>query len=69
MEMAELKSWIECAAEDKQEESNILWLHGYPGAGKSTVAFALAEELPAISWSTNENRLLTYLSCESASAS
>jgi hypothetical protein len=45
---------------DKREESQIIWLHGIAGAGKSAVAFTVAERmksLEVIQYTTIEKRL------------
>jgi hypothetical protein len=46
LESNELKSWFRQAKAVSDIEQNVLWLHGNPGIGKSTMAMMLAEELP-----------------------
>ncbi|KAL4935838.1 hypothetical protein BDV06DRAFT_118514 [Aspergillus oleicola] len=47
--------------------SNLLWLHGNPGTGKSTMAVAMAEELPKKPYFDN-TKTLAYFLCDSSSA-
>lgn len=43
----------------------LLWLHGNPGTGKSTMAIFLAEEL-STSFSSTDGKSLAYFFCDSA---
>ncbi|KAE8422195.1 nucleoside phosphorylase domain-containing protein [Aspergillus pseudocaelatus] len=45
LEADELKNWLR-PYEGSEEGSNVLWLYGNPGTGKSTMAITLTEELP-----------------------
>ncbi|KAL4965602.1 uncharacterized protein BDV14DRAFT_53210 [Aspergillus stella-maris] len=47
--------------------SNVLWLHGNPGTGKSTMVVTLAEELPKKPYFDNL-KTLAYFLCDSSSA-
>jgi len=64
----EIKSWFNHThgTEDHDDAVNILWLHGNPGTGKSTMALFLAEEFEKQCASTN-NRILAYFFCDAAS--
>ncbi|CAH0055940.1 unnamed protein product [Clonostachys solani] len=46
------------------EMSNVLWLHGHPGTGKSTVAIFLTEQL-SIEFSSTDSKTLGYFFCDS----
>ncbi|KAJ5646827.1 hypothetical protein N7490_003199 [Penicillium lividum] len=54
----EITAWLE------SEQENILWLYGYPGTGKSTMAIFLTEELSRV-FSTTEGKTLAYFFCDS----
>lgn len=47
------------------QTSNILWLHGNPGTGKSTMAIFLTEELPK-EFFTEDGETLIYFFCDSS---
>ncbi|KAL4910451.1 hypothetical protein BDW74DRAFT_52028 [Aspergillus multicolor] len=47
--------------------SNIFWLYGNPGTGKSTIVVTMAEELPKKPYFDNA-KTLTYFFCDSSSA-
>ncbi|KAL6895021.1 hypothetical protein GGI43DRAFT_424472 [Trichoderma evansii] len=47
------------------QRDNILWLHGNPGTGKSTMAIFLTEELSE-RFSTMENNTLIYFFCDAS---
>ncbi|KAK4070042.1 hypothetical protein Purlil1_13560 [Purpureocillium lilacinum] len=49
----------------KRPDLQILWLHGNPGTGKSTMAIFLAEALSE-SFSTTDGKMLAYFFCDSA---
>ncbi|KAL3435041.1 hypothetical protein BDV09DRAFT_81832 [Aspergillus tetrazonus] len=46
------------------EERNILWLHGNPGTGKSTMAITLVEELPQTPYFRVGDNVLAYFFCD-----
>ncbi|KAI0886271.1 uncharacterized protein GGS22DRAFT_187509 [Annulohypoxylon maeteangense] len=56
----ELTAWL-----GSDQTDHILWLHGNPGTGKSTVAMYLAEELPAV-FSKTDGKTLAYFFCDSS---
>ncbi|KAL3456123.1 hypothetical protein BJX64DRAFT_271188 [Aspergillus heterothallicus] len=47
-------------------EHNILWLHGNPGTGKSTMAITLVEELPEMPYFREGDNVLAYFFCDTA---
>lgn len=59
-----VSNWLESSGIKKTSEpsSNVLWLHGNPGQGKSTMAIYLTEKLSKLFSQTNENTL-TYVFC------
>jgi NACHT domain len=63
----ELTTWLEAgpAAGPDRRATDILWLWGYPGTGKSTMSIFLAEELSKI-FSTATGRTLAYFFCDSS---
>ncbi|KAF1954893.1 hypothetical protein CC80DRAFT_448618 [Byssothecium circinans] len=62
----ELTTWLHAGqvAGTGNTATNILWLYGNPGTGKSTMSIFLAEELPKIFLS--EGRTFTYFFCDSS---
>ncbi|KAL7813521.1 hypothetical protein V8C44DRAFT_47758 [Trichoderma aethiopicum] len=46
------------------QTNNILWLHGHPGTGKSTMAIFFTEELPKV-FSETDGKTLAYFFCDS----
>ncbi|KAL3456597.1 hypothetical protein BJX64DRAFT_293931 [Aspergillus heterothallicus] len=48
--------------------SNLLWLYGNPGTGKSTMAITMAEELPKQPY-FNNSKTLAYFFCDASAAS
>ncbi|KAL4754366.1 hypothetical protein BDW72DRAFT_190228 [Aspergillus terricola var. indicus] len=46
------------------EARNILWLHGNPGTGKSTMAITLVEELPQTPYFRDGDNILAYFFCD-----
>ncbi|KAI0095716.1 vegetative incompatibility protein HET-E-1 [Nemania sp. FL0031] len=58
-----LTQWLRPRKLD-QNASNLLWLHGNPGTGKSTMAIFLTEELSQ-AFSTTDGRTLAYVFCDS----
>ncbi|KAF9776607.1 hypothetical protein IL306_005188 [Fusarium sp. DS 682] len=61
-----LTTWLgsEQTAEDGQM-ANVLWLHGYPGTGKSTMAMFLIEELSE-AFSMEDGKTLAFFFCDSS---
>ncbi|KAJ8128516.1 hypothetical protein O1611_g5116 [Lasiodiplodia mahajangana] len=47
-----------------EPSSNLLWLHGNPGIGKSTIALSLTEELSKY-FASNDGKTLAYFFCDS----
>ncbi|KAL4919886.1 hypothetical protein BDW62DRAFT_27037 [Aspergillus aurantiobrunneus] len=66
LETDELRAWIK-APGSTAAKSNVLWLYGYPGIGKSTMAIALAETLPGKPFFRDGNKILVYFFCDSNS--
>jgi hypothetical protein len=68
LETEELSAWLdtERRTESQNHATNILWLHGLPGTGKSTMSIFLAEELPRI-FSATTGRTLAYFFCDTSS--
>ena len=62
----ELTAWLASGrtAGPESQATEVLWLHGYPGTGKSTMAIFLAEELSTV-FSTTDGKTLTYFFCDS----
>ncbi len=67
LETDELKAWSGNPPGRAMDKSNILWLYGYPGIGKSTMAIALAEMLPDTPSFSERNKILVYFFCDSNS--
>lgn len=67
LESDELKYWFRPAKAISDIEKNVLWLHGNPGIGKSTMAMMLAEELPKKEYFSNSNSILSFFFCDSSS--
>ncbi|KAJ5817200.1 WD40 repeat-like protein [Penicillium robsamsonii] len=63
LETDEIIQWLKGA---NDIHSNILWLYGNPGTGKSTMAITLAEEIPKQQDFVNDDRILAYFFCDSA---
>jgi DNA polymerase III delta prime subunit len=64
-ETHELKSWLGETEVEPQNQPNLLWLHGFPGTGKSTMAITLAEELPKKIFLSVNSGTLAYFFCDS----
>ncbi|KAL4778905.1 nucleoside phosphorylase domain-containing protein [Aspergillus varians] len=47
--------------------SGILWLHGNPGTGKSTIAMTMTDELPKQPLFADGTKVLAYFFCDSSS--
>ena len=64
--MEELTAWLASGqtAGPESQTTNVLWLHGNPGTGKSTMAIFLTEEL-STDFSTTDGKTLTYFFCDS----
>ncbi|KAM6483948.1 hypothetical protein HDV62DRAFT_310004 [Trichoderma sp. SZMC 28011] len=63
-----LKNWLHFEeAEQESRSSNVLWLYGDPGTGKSTMAIFLTEKL-STDLNTMENMTLAYFFCDSSFA-
>ncbi|TQN70161.1 Vegetative incompatibility protein HET-E-1, partial [Colletotrichum shisoi] len=62
----ELTTWLGPGAMNSSESqaSQVLWLHGNPGTGKSTMAIFLAEELSE-AFSATDGKTLAYFFCDS----
>ncbi|RYP36856.1 hypothetical protein DL767_003246 [Monosporascus sp. MG133] len=56
---AELMAWLSDAAESTSRPTEVLWLHGNPGSGKSGMSMFLAEALPDV-FSKTPNKTLAY---------
>ncbi|GIC84360.1 uncharacterized protein Aud_000176 [Aspergillus udagawae] len=67
LEKDELKSWLQIGENGAQKESNIFWLYGNPGTGKSTMAITLTEELPNQIEFLSGRKRLAYFFCDSGS--
>lgn len=67
LESDDLKYWFRPAKTVSDIEQNVLWLHGNPGIGKSTMAMMLAEELPKKDYFSNSDSILSFYFCDSDS--
>jgi DNA polymerase III delta prime subunit len=67
LEADALKTWLGAPKDTSQEDSDILWLYGNPGAGKSTAAITLTEQLPMHPDFINGAKRLAYFFCDSSS--
>ncbi|GFF75827.1 vegetative incompatibility protein HET-E-1 [Aspergillus udagawae] len=67
LETDELKNWLQIGENGAQKESNIFWLYGNPGTGKSTMAITLTEELPNQAGFLGGKKRLAYFFCDSGS--
>ncbi|KAK0717606.1 hypothetical protein B0T26DRAFT_300152 [Lasiosphaeria miniovina] len=65
----ELTAWLGSGqtAGQESETTNVLWLHGNPGTGKSTIAIYLTEEL-STAFSKTDKKTLAYFFCDSSFA-
>ncbi|KAH8690777.1 hypothetical protein BGW36DRAFT_328708 [Talaromyces proteolyticus] len=68
MSTPELKIWLGLQSGPSKPHPNILWLYGYPGVGKSTMAMAIIELLLSRSHFISEGHRLAYFFCSSDSA-
>ncbi|OTA01901.1 hypothetical protein A9Z42_0022420 [Trichoderma parareesei] len=62
----EITAWLGSTQKVRSDgqTNNILWLHGNPGTGKSTMAIFLTEELPKV-FSETDGKTLAYFFCDS----
>ncbi|KAK0706075.1 pfs domain-containing protein [Lasiosphaeria miniovina] len=62
----ELTAWLRAGqtAEPESGTAHVLWLHGNPGTGKSTLAIFLTEELSK-DFSATDGKTLAYFFCDS----
>ncbi|KAF6802152.1 ankyrin domain protein, partial [Colletotrichum musicola] len=60
----ELTAWLASAPESTSPPTDVLWLHGNPGTGKSTMSIFLAEALSE-NFSKATNKTLAYFFCDS----
>ncbi|KAH1515599.1 hypothetical protein KXW39_000830 [Aspergillus fumigatus] len=67
LESPELKSWFGRDQGLARNKSNVLWLYGNPGTGKSTMAITLAEELPEKDYFCTGNNVLSFFFCDAGS--
>ncbi|GFF33211.1 vegetative incompatibility protein HET-E-1, partial [Aspergillus udagawae] len=67
LETDEVKNWLQIGENGAQKESNIFWLYGNPGTGKSTMAITLTEELPNHAEFLGGKKRLAYFFCDSGS--
>ncbi|PKX91205.1 uncharacterized protein P174DRAFT_395152 [Aspergillus novofumigatus IBT 16806] len=67
LESPEIRQWLGKESPAAGHGSNILWLHGNPGTGKSTMAITLAEKLPEDPLFAREEVILAYFFCDSSS--
>ncbi|KAL2811302.1 nucleoside phosphorylase domain-containing protein [Aspergillus granulosus] len=67
LETDELRDWLRIDKIGSQEESNVFWLYGNPGTGKSTMAISLTEELSNQADFLDGTRRLAYFFCDSSS--
>ncbi|KAL7905890.1 hypothetical protein GGI35DRAFT_488144 [Trichoderma velutinum] len=62
----ELNAWLHPKeTEQESQSSNLLWLHGNPGTGKSTMAIFLTEELPTYFYE-KDDMTLAYFFCDAS---
>ena len=67
LESVEVISWFRQAKAATDIEQNVMWLHGNPGIGKSTMAMMLAEELPKKNDFSRTDSILSFFFCDSSS--
>lgn len=63
----ELTTWLGSTQTDYSEgqATRVLWLHGNPGTGKSTMAIFLTEKLSKV-FSATDDKTLAYFFCDSS---
>lgn len=62
----ELMNWLQLSEPQGEGDSNVLWLYGNPGTGKSTMAMTMADELPKQQAFTTGSKVLAYFFCDSS---
>jgi hypothetical protein len=67
LETEELLTWLGEMEMDIQFHSNVFWLYGNPGTGKSVIALTIAEMLPKMNLFSKGQKMLAYFFCESSS--
>lgn len=67
LESVEVISWFRQAKAATDIKQNVIWLHGSPGIGKSTMAMMLAEELPKKDYFSRTDSILSFFFCDSSS--
>ncbi|KAK4076879.1 hypothetical protein Purlil1_12534 [Purpureocillium lilacinum] len=60
----QLTAWLGHAAEPTSPPTDLLWLHGNPGTGKSTISMFLVEALSE-DFAKSRNKTLAYFFCDS----
>ncbi|RAK81250.1 WD40 repeat-like protein [Aspergillus fijiensis CBS 313.89] len=63
LETDEIREWLD---EENDGGSNIMWLYGNPGTGKSTMAITLTDEIAKQEPFLDGSKTLTYFFCDSA---
>ncbi|RDW64455.1 uncharacterized protein DSM5745_09866 [Aspergillus mulundensis] len=68
LDTEEMKHWLGQGSgmANDREDRNILWLHGNPGTGKSTMAITLVEELAQTPFFQDEDKILAYFFCDTS---
>ncbi|KAL4802838.1 ankyrin [Aspergillus unguis] len=66
LESDELKSWFRRDKGLAKKKSNVMWLYGNPGTGKSTMSIALVEELPKKDYFSTGNNVLSSFFCDAS---
>ncbi|KAE8420679.1 ankyrin [Aspergillus pseudocaelatus] len=67
LESDKVKTWFHRDNGLLCNSSNVLWLYGNPGTGKSTMAITLAEELPTMDYFCANNDILSIFFCDAGS--
>ncbi|QKX58041.1 uncharacterized protein TRUGW13939_05161 [Talaromyces rugulosus] len=67
IETPELRTWLGSQEVSTEVHSNILWLYGYPGTGKSTMAITIIEKVLNHPLFVNRDATLSYFFCNSSS--
>ncbi|KAL2809268.1 hypothetical protein BJX63DRAFT_366537 [Aspergillus granulosus] len=67
LETDELMQWLGVSETRGPKRPEVLWLHGHPGTGKSTMVMAMTEALPNRPWFANSQRVLAYFFCDAGS--
>ncbi|KAL4733499.1 hypothetical protein BDV11DRAFT_175643 [Aspergillus similis] len=61
----EVVHWLKTPEAGEPKRSDILWLHGNPGTGKTTMAITMTELLQKQPSFTSGNKILAYFFCDS----